>query len=415
MMRRHTLLFLFLIGTLHGMSQSRERADQVYQWLLDLKGDSIIAIADSHFRSAVSAKQLTQGFALVQFQYGRVQKADPWIARNRESGEQSYTRRLLMNRHAAFLSVSFRGDSLSGLLIGQPQPVDDIPLAENERPITVSTDGFNLPGRLTLPEGARRGKTPCVILVHGSGPGNMNETVGKCSPFLDLAEGLSRRGIAVIRFDKRSYVYSDAMAGEGRDVDYDTESVDDALAAIRLACSLPEVDRRRIFIVGHSLGGMLAPRIAQRSTRKLRGLVMLASPPMTLQAVMREQIARLMQTDDSVRVDSALQVALRTLPTSYLAMDSAYSVGLTARSLRLPMLILQGERDAQVTMDDYRRWDAFVADRKRVIRKTYPRLNHLMMEGEGAANIREYNTPAHIPDYLLDDIADFIMNVGRYK
>ena len=129
-----------------------------------------------------------------------------------------------------------------------------------ETDIQVCTGNFKLPGTLTLPKNGK--DLPVVILVHGSGASDRDETVGANKPFRDLAYGLAERGIAVIRYDKRTKVYGADSAPAGKEITFDEESVDDALSAIKLARSIPTINPERIYILGHSLGGTLAPRIA---------------------------------------------------------------------------------------------------------------------------------------------------------
>ncbi|WP_148295479.1 alpha/beta hydrolase family protein [Prevotella dentasini] len=330
--------------------------------------------------------------------------------RDRAGGHEAFTRVMTFARCRITLSLTFNADNrLVGLFFSQPEAIDDNPPLPHEREFTLQTDGFDLPARLTLPGGEKGRKYPCVVLVHGSGPSDMNESVGANKPFRDLAEGLSRRGIAVIRYEKRTHVYDVARHGlpKGRQLDYDTETVDDVLTAIDSARVFPEVCRDSIYVVGHSLGAMLAPRIAERSGH-LAGIVMLAGTPRKLMDVLRDQNIAALKTSDAAVVDSVMAVARRQLPESYIAFDSLYSAGATAARLRLPMLLLQGERDVQVTVADYRAWDKWLKKNRGVVRRTYPLLNHLFVEDTGKPVAEEYNTPSHIPGYVMDDIAQFV-------
>ena len=126
------------------------------------------------------------------------------------------------------------------------------------------------------------------MLVHGSGPNDRDETLGPNKPFRDLAWGLADRGIAVLRYDKRTSVYGGKMAGN-KNLTVREETIDDALLAVKLLRGRPDIDPKRIFILGHSLGGMVAPRIGADDP-SLAGLIILAGATRPLPDVAREQL-----------------------------------------------------------------------------------------------------------------------------
>jgi hypothetical protein len=128
-------------------------------------------------------------------------------------------------------------------------------------PAYVQPATFQVPGTLSLPVGKEA--RAAVVLVHGSGPNDRDETVGPNKPFRDLAQGLASRGIAVLRYDKRTKVHGMKMGGIMNTFTVKEETVDDALAAVALLRKTEGIDPRRVFVLGHSLGGTLAPRIAK--------------------------------------------------------------------------------------------------------------------------------------------------------
>ena len=128
----------------------------------------------------------------------------------------------------------------------------------SEKVIIGEGTAFPLNGKLTFPDGVS-GPVPAVVMVHGSGSSNMDEQVMKLTPFRDLAEGLAKQGIASIRYDKRSFVHARKMLRQC--ITVKEETIDDALLAINMLKSDPRIDKERIFILGHSMGAMLAPRI----------------------------------------------------------------------------------------------------------------------------------------------------------
>lgn len=298
-----------------------------------------------------------------------------------------------------------------------------------EREVSVGAEGFPLPATLTLPQ--RAGKVPCVILVHGSGPNDRDETIGPNKPFRDLAHGLAERGIASVRYDKRTKVFGAAYVPEGREPDYDTEAADDAVAAVEQVRAFPEINADSVFVLGHSLGGTLAPRIAERS-EGLAGIIVLAGLVRHLgDAVVeqveyiaslqpasqaaRQQIAALKEQAENVKrlgteaFDEQVPLPLG-LPRSYWLFANGYHPVEVAARLTLPILILQGERDYQVTMEDFYLWSFRLWRHKNVSFKSYPKLNHLLQEGEGRSTPYEYNQASPVATYVVDDIAAFVAN-----
>lgn len=297
-----------------------------------------------------------------------------------------------------------------------------------ERDTAVVTGKIRLPATLTFPSGA--GRSPGVVLVHGSGPNDRDETVGANKPFRDLAHGLAERGIVVLRYDKRSKVAP--LSFMGRTFTVDEEVVDDALSAAALLRSLPEVDSSRVVVLGHSLGGLLAPRIGERDSA-LAGLVILAGATRPLTDMMEEQIAymRGLPGADTAAIDKAVEglaptiAAVRALtpadsgsPTLLLGAPAAYWLDLAAyrpvyvaARLRMPILILQGGRDYQVTMVDFETWRDGLAGNTSVEFREYPSLNHLFIAGTGEPNPAEYSVGGTVDPQVISDIATWIQDL----
>ncbi len=287
----------------------------------------------------------------------------------------------------------------------------------HEREVTVGDDEWKLPGTLTLPNGA--GPFPGVVLVHGSGPNDRDETVGGSKLFKDLAEGLASRGIAVLRYEKRSKQYGMKMAGlHGMTID--DETVDDAVRAAELMRAQKEVDPKRVYLAGHSLGGYIAPRIAL-DDGKLAGLILLAANARPLEDLIVEQAEYLGMKGTQLENVKALSKRIKALdptdddappifnmPVSYLLDLKDYDAVTQAKKANIPMLILQGERDYQVTMSDFALWKTGLAARKDVTFRSFPALNHLFVPGEGKSTDAEYRKPGHAPAELIEEIAKFV-------
>jgi hypothetical protein len=291
------------------------------------------------------------------------------------------------------------------------------PASFKEREVTVGDGEWKLPGTLTVPVGA--GPFPAVVLVHGSGPNDRDETVGGTKVFKDLAEGLASRGIVVLRYEKRTSQYR-ARAAASPKFTVQEETVEDAVKAVALVRSQAEVNGQRVFVIGHSLGGYVAPRIAEQDG-KLAGMVLMAGNVRPMEDLLLEQMNYMgIQGDQLDRVkDLQAKVkklepgdedspALGGIPISYWLDLKDYNPAAEAKKLTIPLLILQGERDYQVTMTDFALWKAAVGGAKGVVMKSYPALNHLFVAGEGKSMPVEYNKPGHVAPAVIEDIAKFV-------
>ena len=300
------------------------------------------------------------------------------------------------------------------------------PAALREEAITVDAGGWPLPGTLTLPIGD--GPFPGVVLVHGSGPNDRDESYGPNKPFRDLAEGLASRGIAVLRYDKRTRTHANRIAALG-DFTVKEEVVDDAVAAVKKLREVRAIRADRVFVLGHSLGGMLAPRIAAAEP-SIAGLIVMAGAVRSMEQSIVDQTRYLAMLDgkvsaeEQVAIDAVIKLAadVRALkpgdpplvsppfsaPASYWLDLRGYDPPVAATRLKQPLLLLQGERDYQVTMDDLAAWTSALRSRVDVRSKSYPALNHLFIAGSGPATPAEYSEPGHVDESVIRDIAAWI-------
>lgn len=317
-----------------------------------------------------------------------------------------------------------REESLAGLFVRPAEtaawnaPAYARPDAFEEREVTVGAAPA-LPGTLTLPKGA--GPLPAVVLVHGSGPSDRDESVGAVKPFKDLAWGLASRGVAVLRYVKRSRHAPMGIVTQRDEV----ESA--ARDAIELLLRTPGIDPKRVFLLGHSQGGYLAPRIAEANPR-LAGVVILAGSTRPLVDSLIEQLAyftTLSPKDEALRgkLEAARDFKKRieapdlradedlvfpvggSMKGAYFLDVRGYDPPAIAKKLGCRLLVLQGERDYQVTMKDFDGWRAALGARPRATLKTYASLNHLFVSGSGASGPAEYEAPGHVDAQVVDDIA----------
>jgi hypothetical protein len=292
-----------------------------------------------------------------------------------------------------------------------------------EKDVTFGAEPWSLPGTLTLPKG--NGPFPAVVLVHGSGPNDRDETIGPNKPFKDIAQGLASQGVAVLRYDKRTKVYPQEVM-QVKDFTVKNETVDDAVAAVAFLRSQPQIDPKKVFVAGHSLGGYLAPRIGMAGA-DIAGLIIMAGLTRSLEDVMVEQTRYILESDGSLSVDDQTKVndlrkqvdAVKALtgpssetvlgaPTSYWVDLKDYRPTELARGLKMPLLIMQGERDYQVTMQDFKNWQDALSGQAHVTLKIYPGLNHLFITGEAKSLPTEYEIPGNVAPEIIHDIVSWI-------
>ncbi len=303
--------------------------------------------------------------------------------------------------------------------------------AFHEQEVTVGSGEWALPGTLTLPNGER--PFPAVVLVHGSGPNDRDETLGPNKPFRDLAGGLASQGIAVLRYEKRTEQYWDKTAAIRETITVKEETIDDSLSAVNMLRQTPGIDPQRIFVLGHSMGGMLLPRIAAGDT-KIAGLIAMAGATRPLEDILLEQAIYILSLDGSISADDKTKLdqlaeqvkrvkdpQLDTsvpatdlpamIPAAYWLDLRGYNPAEMAKSLTQPMLILQGGRDYQVTTVDFDIWKTALNTRANVQFMFYPDLNHLFITGQGPSSPQEYDHPGHVDEPVINDIAAWIKGI----
>ncbi len=439
MIKRSSIVVVLLVLVLTGPVQASQAQDDFVtdarafiELLVNKKFATAVEQFDSTMKTAMPEAKMQETWAAVLGQTGPFKQAGS--ARAEKRGEFTVVVVTCDFQNAAIdVSVVFDQQRRVAGLFFSPAKKGDYAApayanadAFREKEVTVGAGEWALPATLTVPVGA--GPFPAVVLVHGSGPHDRDETIGPNKPFKDLAWGLASRGVAVLRFEKRTKQHGAKLVSVPK-LTVKEEVLDDALAAVALLRKTEGIDAKRIFVLGHSLGGMLLPRIG-RLDPNIGGLIALAGATRALEDVIPEQLSYLFSLDGSVspeeqkQIDQAKEQAAKVkslkpedansttvafgVPASYWLDLRGYDPAESAKALKQPLLILQGERDYQVTMEDFKRWNAALAGKSNVTLKSYPGLNHLFIAGTNRSTPLEYEQPGHVDVRVVEDIASWI-------
>jgi len=396
-MRTITLVFFLILSVAAALpaADNRAVADAAFDELFALDFAALAKRFSPEMSAAMPAEKLpaTVGPVIKSLGALRSGRPEPQLTSAQGYDVFVYPAEFEKAGMTVIISITSAGQ-VGGLLLRPPQP-DPVQPGE----LAVTSGNFKLPATLVVPEG--NGPFPAVVLVHGSGPSDRDETVGANKPFKDLAEGLAKHGIASLRYVKRTRQYPQSGVATVKD-----EVIDDVLSAVTLLRSHSNIDSQRVFVLGHSLGAYLAPRIA-KADATITGIVMLAGNARPILELARDQLQYLNAPPET------LQQLKAAAPDSYWEDLKAYDPVATARQLEMTILILQGERDYQVTMKEFELWKSGLHGYGNVTFKSYPKLNHLFLEGEEKSLPAEYGKPGHIPDYVFADIAAYVNRTPR--
>ena len=390
--------------------------------------DKAVEPFDQTMKRALPANKLKEAWSSLAIQYGQFQRVTDTTTEKIRQYDVVYVT-CDFQRAKLDTKVVFDGSKVTGLFFvpsGRYKPPSYADFSKfEEEEIQIGKGIGRLPGTLSLPKSA--GPFPVVILVHGSGPNDRDETIGPNKPFRDLAHGLASRGIAVLRYEKRTKQHSVVMAMSVNSITVKEETIDDAVAAVEVLASERTISR--IFVLGHSLGGMLLPRIG-RAVPKVAGFISLAGSTRPLEDLLLEQTRYILDGKEQDKLREIERQVARVkspklsedtprnelplgVPARYWLDLRGYDPAKAAKELRKPMLILQGERDYQVTMEDFAGWTKALGSRKDVTFISYPKLNHLFIEGKGKSTPAEYSAPGNVAKVVVDDIAKWIKGLRQ--
>lgn len=297
-----------------------------------------------------------------------------------------------------------------------------------EKQVKFGEPGWQLNGVITVP--ALVDTKAVVILVHGSGPNDRNETIGPNAPFQDIAMALAQKGIATFRYDKRTFTYGQKLKND-LTLTPDEEVINDVVYAsqyLRLETSL---DTTHLFVLGHSLGGYLIPQINDQ-IKGIDGYIFMNANARPLTDLVLDQYEYIFNLDDTlsetesdnlsklkIELDKLSEANLKNQPDETLILGAYKNYWLyldnykpleKLSKISVPMLFTQGLRDYQVGIKDFDIWKANVSDDQDATFLTFDSLNHLMMSGTEKSSPDEYYEKKEVAPEFIEAISNWLVD-----
>lgn len=437
-MRKVFFAFLFSWFVGHTYAQSEQllvRADSVSKWLASGQYDLVRQYFSPALTQKLDRTQLSMIWLGLYQQLGALQFVGKPTYREDQNGP-GFLIPLRFEKKAYRLAIAFdSSNQINSFLLEEAEeeenwryPAYGNPALYREFSMQIKNDTLILPAVLTLPKNLIG--CPLVVFVHGLGPNDKDESQGPNKMFKDLAVGLASRGIASLRYDKRSLIYGPELMEDLRRLNIQTETIDDAVSAISLASKIQEIDTNRIFILGHGIGAMLAPEIAAQSRLPVRGLILVAPSTKPLAELIFEQYVfiaaengfnqndvQLLKMQEAAK-KRALNPQLNAdvpndslplrLPASYWLSWQQYDPAAALWQNNNPLLVLSGDADYQVPPETLLAFRQKMLGREKISYQTYSTLNHFMMPASGARGPADYRRRNNVSLQVIEDISRWI-------
>jgi dienelactone hydrolase len=294
---------------------------------------------------------------------------------------------------------------------------------DDKTALKIKSDDIELKGTLLQP--TENNQKKLVILVHGSGPQDRDETIGENKPFKDIAEYLLKNGISSYRYDKRTYSNPETFNDQST---VEQETINDAVNASNYFKYNDSFKGCQIIILGHSQGAYLMPKIAEKA--QVSKYVFMAGNARPLQNILVEQYEYLHKINPSNVSEKDVQNMKKQVdflnsnkfnlntPKSDLPLEQSaaywkylvdYKPLEAVKSIKAPMFFAQGGRDYQVTEKDFTLWKNQLKNNKSAEFKFYPALSHLFIKGSGMPSPKDYEIKGNVDEEFLKDLTQFIL------
>jgi pimeloyl-ACP methyl ester carboxylesterase len=428
-----SILSILLILIVHG-ANAQTTIEQVAECMSKHKYNKVYRNFDETMRENITRESLQEIWEGLEASGGKLISVEDIVEKPLDGGiRQSAI--LTFERTAVQMRLAQNEDKqLSGLfisLLGYEAPTYGEGLVTGKRRVMIKSGEFSLPGELMIPINCNQ--CPVVILVHGSGPNDKDETIGASKVFYDLALGLASKGIATFRYDKRSKIYPESIS---KQFDLYDETINDAIAAFYVIKNDSTLDFGKHIMLGHSLGAYAMPLIADSLGKDLDGAVLFSANARRLEDLIDYQMKYLTEYDDLI-TDDEEQIIIENTARAQNIRDGNYTLETSAENLlaywpgtfwdgikeyspvqalkqntTTPFFIMQGEKDYQITMIDFSIWRKEVGNMPNVKMLSFPGLTHLFTPTDAdRPSPQDYFLPNNVDEQVILELADWVRYV----
>jgi alpha-beta hydrolase superfamily lysophospholipase len=416
---RFAIVIFILFSYLHINAQNRELIgkDFISLFLEKKEFQRALTYLNETAKTKINEIELKSSTESLE---NRLGKFSSFIAVNFENNSYYFYVAFEKNK----LDIKLKFDSSNQIVSFQLLPHKSFDNSKND--FIIPNGNYPIIGTLQKPTLVN--KNILTIFIHGSGPNDRDETIQENKPFKDIANGFFENGISSYRFDKKSLTYPTYFNNTNMDID--NEVCNDIYLIVDFFRNDSTFKDYKIFLVGHSLGGMLLPRIADSLKTKINGIIMLAAPAFKFEDVILSQYNYLFELKPNIELKNEIvklnnnisylhssQFNLNSLsdslplkmPAIYWQSIIEYDQVLVAKRIKVPALIVQAERDYQVEIKNYIIWKKALKSKKNYSFKSYKNLNHMFLEGKGKSIPSEYLKKLNVPKYFIDDLSNWLL------
>jgi dienelactone hydrolase len=433
-----TILLLATNISTSAQNKATEITQSVLTYFKNQQFDKVYNMQDATMKRYMDADKLDVTWNGLIENYDSLQHINETVVTQKDSFTITETKIDFVKKSFLFkLTINSNGE-LSGMYFlntklkyTPPDYINTLNFIETK--FAVPTKGINSQGVLSMPKAQQN--VPLVIIVGGSGGTDKDGTLGPNKPYNDLAWGLAAQGIAVYRYDKRT-ANPENLKGIKNLTEFllYQEYVEDVKNIVAHFSKDKRINPKQIYVAGHSQGGFMLPYFV-KACPKIKGVISLAGNFSNIVDLMAYQFDYLKQFLPDSASKQAYDVMIkkaeymqRNVSSTQINIDSmipgltlAYVNDMTNNGpqklhnvlFKKPALFIQGERDYQVPMSEFELWKKAMQKSCCATFKSYQKLNHLLIEGEGVSQPMEYQKPNNIPEYVVNDIANWIKQQSK--